>query len=76
MTMTEQYQCCFCGRTIDPVSPDVGGLLYYTCADRSKEFQSDQRLFCHTRCLTDRVHSSVHMYVLDLLNRGASEQGR
>jgi hypothetical protein len=74
MTISEKYQCCFCGTTIDPVSPDVGGLLYYTCADRGKGFQSDQQLFCHTRCLTERVHQSVHLYVLDLLNFRASEQ--
>jgi len=74
MSMAEKYQCCFCGRTIDRASPDVGGLRYYTCADRGEEFQSDQQLFCHTTCLTDRLHPSVHMYVLDLLNPGASDQ--
>jgi len=34
------YQCCFCGETIPHVSPDVGGLLYYTCADRGETSSS------------------------------------
>jgi hypothetical protein len=62
-----EYQCCFCGKGIAHVSPDVGGLLYSTCADRAREFQLDQQVWCHTKCLTDRLHPSVKMYVLDVL---------
>ena len=65
--MTHKYQCCFCGKTIPPTSPDVGGLLYYTSAERAREFQRDQQLWCHTKCLTERLHPSAIMYVLDLL---------
>jgi len=63
--MTHKYQCCFCGKTIPPTSPDVGGLLYYTSAERAREFQRE--LWCHTKCLTERLHPSAKMYVLDLL---------
>jgi hypothetical protein len=28
-----QYQCCFCGFSIEPVPPDVGSLVYTTCTD-------------------------------------------
>ncbi len=62
-----EYQCCFCGKGIAHVKPDVGGLLYTTCVDRERELQLDQQLWCHTACLQERLHPSVKMYVLDIL---------
>lgn len=69
--MTAKYQCCFCGQTIAAVSPDVGGLLYTTCVDLDEQFQRDQQLWCHTKCLTDRLAPGVKLYVLDLLHNSA-----
>ena len=65
--MGEKYQCCFCGRTIQSQAPDVGGLRYTTCVDGEAHLQRDQFLFCHTQCLVERLHSSVHLYVADLV---------
>lgn len=62
-----EYQCCFCGKGIAHISPDVAGLLYTTCADRGHESQLDQQFWCHTECLKQRLHPSVNMYVLDML---------
>lgn len=61
-------QCCFCGKKIDPLPPDVGGLLYTTCVDRSVGGQHSQQLYCHTSCLTERLHSSVNMYAISLVD--------
>jgi hypothetical protein len=66
--MSERFQCCFCGKTIEPFPPDVGGLLYTTCIDGPTQAQHSQQLFCHTTCLTERLHSSVNMYVLALID--------
>ena len=66
--MTERFQCCFCGETIELFPPDVGGLLYTTCIDRPGQAQHSQQLYCHTTCLTERLHSSVNMYVLALVD--------
>jgi hypothetical protein len=73
--MTERFQCCFCGKNIPPISPDVGGLMYYTHAERPREAQSDQQFWCHTKCLTDRLHPSAKMYVLDVLRDGTIHVG-
>ena len=69
-----KYQCCFCGQAIKPISPDVGGLLYYTSAERARKFQTDQQLWCHTKCLTEKLHSSVKMYLLDRLEMMAESR--
>lgn len=66
--MAERFQCCFCGKTIEPFPPDVGGLLYTTCIEGPTQAQHSQQLFCHTTCLTERLHSSVNMYILALVD--------
>lgn len=65
--MSEQFQCCFCGKTIAPFAADVGGLLYTTNIDGPHESQHDQQLYCHAACLKRHVHRTVHLYVLDLI---------
>jgi hypothetical protein len=62
--MTLQYQCCFCGTAIEPISPDVGSLLYTSNWDKSKDLQSNQALYCHSTCLQAKLHPSVHLYAL------------
>jgi hypothetical protein len=62
----DKYQCCFCGLVIDPIPPDVGGLLYSTLIDRDEPEQFHQQLFCHRECLQDRLHRSARLYAADL----------
>jgi hypothetical protein len=66
-----RYQCCFCGLTIESKSPDVGSILYTTCIDGAPGMQHDQELYCHTKCLLDRLHPSAKLYALDLLDLSA-----
>ena len=61
-----EYQCCFCGKGIERKPPDVAALEYTTCTDRPK-MQHSQTMFCHTTCLRERLHSSVNLYAVDLL---------
>jgi len=65
--MMTTYQCCFCGESIAPAGPDVGGLLYTTNIDRPVEEQHDQQLWCHAACFKQHLHPSVPLYVLDLV---------
>jgi hypothetical protein len=67
--MSITYQCCFCGKAIEPRVPDVGGLLYSTCINLEPAYQQDQQLYCHTTCLVERLHESVSLYVLDVMKR-------
>lgn len=64
--VSEKYQCCFCGLTIESTGFDVGGLLYTTNFDGSEDRQNSQQLWCHTECLKQRLHSSVLLYVLEI----------
>jgi hypothetical protein len=64
----QRFMCCFCGQTIEPKIPDVASILYTTCIDHPRNLQKDQELFCHTRCLQDRLYPKVKLYVLDLLS--------
>jgi len=74
--MAITYQCCFCGRGIEPNVPDVGGLLYTPCINLQSAYQHEQQLYCHTTCLVERLHESVSLYVLDLLGTDdVTEQG-
>lgn len=72
--MWNQYQCCFCGQTIESVGADVGGLLYTTNVDRPMEEQHDQQLWCHASCLKQHLHPSVPLYALDLAEEAQSEE--
>jgi hypothetical protein len=65
--MGVKYQCCFCGKAIESRLPDVGGLLYTTAIDRDLQFQHGQQFYCHTSCLSERLHVSAKLYVVDLL---------
>ena len=57
------YQCCFCGLEIEPILPDVASLYYTTCIDRP-ELRQSQELYCHTSCLTERLHKAVNLYAV------------
>ena len=60
--MTATFQCYFCGLGIEPLIPDTGSLLYTTCIDGPANLQKAQEMFCHRKCLADRLHPSVHLY--------------
>ena len=66
--MAVTYQCCFCGKAIESQLPDVGGLLYTTAIDGPAECQHEQQFYCHTNCLSERLHASAKLYVVDLLD--------
>jgi hypothetical protein len=69
--MNMNYQCCFCGKTIEALAPDVAALIYVTCIDQPVERQKDQQLFCHTKCLRERLHPSANLYAADLVEDGS-----
>jgi hypothetical protein len=64
---TPTYQCCFCGKTVEPVPPDVGSLLFTTCHGGPSDLQHEQIDFCHAECLRARLHPSATLYAVDLL---------
>jgi hypothetical protein len=68
-----RFQCCFCGLAIESVAPDVGSLLYTTCIDQAPNLHQNQELYCHTKCLRERLHPSAKLYALDLLALSAEE---
>jgi len=68
-----QFQCCFCGRTIEATPPNVASLVYTACFDRPPDMQRDQTLFCHTACLASRLHPSVKLYAADLVEMHTRE---
>jgi hypothetical protein len=45
--------CCFCGKPMDGYKPVTLVVYPLDCDDES------QTLFCHSRCLTERLDSSV-----------------
>jgi hypothetical protein len=73
--MSEKYQCCFCGLAIEPVLPDVGGILYTPGIDCQAVSRHDQQLWCHTKCLAERLHPSAKLDAVDLLERDLLEGG-
>lgn len=51
----------------------MGSILYTTCIDQTPDMQHDQELYCHTKCLLDRLHSSTKLYAIDLRELSADE---
>ena len=66
--MPAEYQCCFCGKGVEPIPPDVSSLLYTSCYGQSRNMQVDQTMWCHTECLIKNLHPSVKLYAVDLLD--------
>jgi hypothetical protein len=61
----DKYQCCFCGKTIEKISPDVCSIIFSTDFEDGKS-SYDQQLWCHAICFKNLLHPSAHLYVLDL----------
>lgn len=54
--------------------PDVGSLLYTTRIGGAVNLQKDQEMYCHRKCLADRIHPSVHLYAAFLAEQEALEE--
>lgn len=65
MNGLQKFQCCFCGKTIDPDSKNPGELAY-TPGIGNHGRMNTQALYCHAECLASRLHPSAKLYVLDL----------
>jgi hypothetical protein len=61
-----QTACCFCGKSILKTKVDPGELAYAPAFMRSGG-NAPQGLYCHARCLEQRLHPSVKLYALDLM---------
>lgn len=61
-----QYQCFFCGKTIEPNECDPCSLIVVTGWDGPADRQHEQQFFCHAEHLRSAAHPSVPLYVLDL----------
>ena len=56
-TSMSAFQCCFCGKPIDPRFPDPV-VLTIALPDGA-----EQRLYCHWEHLREAVHPSVPLYI-------------
>jgi hypothetical protein len=61
----EKYQCCFCGKKIIPSQTDITSLLVISNWEKSKDFQREQQLFCHIKCLTEKLDAQTPLYIAD-----------
>jgi hypothetical protein len=70
--MRIEYQCCFCGKGIDDGLGDPCGLALMTELRLPTEKQLTQGFYCHIKCFKERLHSSVPLYVEDVLGNGGN----
>jgi hypothetical protein len=52
------YECCFCGKSIEPHPPDVCVLLLRTALQENRT-EPSQELFCHATCLKERLRPGI-----------------
>ena len=52
------YECCFCGKGIEPRPPDVCVLLLRTTFQENRT-EPTQELFCHATCLKQRLRPGI-----------------
>lgn len=62
-----KWACCFCGQEILKTKFDPGGLSYTPNLDSIGE-KTPQGLYCHAKCLESRLHPSVKLYALHLVD--------
>ena len=60
------YQCCFCGETIKSNNFDITSLVLTTNWGKDLNLQQEQQLFCHLKCLKEKVNKNVPIYLDDL----------
>lgn len=52
------YECCFCGKSIEPHPPDVCVLQLRTAVQEDRA-EPSQELFCHANCLQQRLRPGM-----------------
>lgn len=61
-----KWACCFCGKDILKTKFDPGAISYTPAYETPGE-KTPQGLYCHAKCLEARLHPSVKLYALDLM---------
>lgn len=62
-----KWACCFCGKDILKTKFDPGSLSYVAGYEGTGE-KTAQGLYCHAKCLESRLHPSVKLYALHLVD--------
>jgi hypothetical protein len=52
------YECCFCGRNIEPCPPDICRLTLHIAFQENRA-EPSQELFCHAKCLRQRLRPGL-----------------
>ncbi len=55
------YQCIFCGNTIDKKEKITSLLIAYDWEDEAA--QETQQVFCHMRCFVEKCYSPKSIYI-------------
>jgi hypothetical protein len=56
---SEKFQCCFCGKTIESNNVDITALVVIPNWDKDMKDAPEQQLFCHMKCLREKVKKDV-----------------
>ncbi len=59
MVMYMTYNCCFCGKPIDPET-------LYTLTARKADCETEQELYCHEACLEQALLDPKCLYLKHL----------
>ena len=62
---SQNYQCCFCGKSIISNQIDVTSLIVVSNWDKEQTLQQEQQLFCHAECLRSKLAGNVFLYIAD-----------
>ena len=62
------YQCCFCGKSIEVTKFDITSILVTSNWDKNINKQQEQQFFCHMKCLKLKFHHDTPLYLLDLVD--------
>lgn len=64
----QDYNCCFCSRTIESSQLDITSLIVISNWDKEQEKQQEQQLFCHIECLKSKLANDVPLYIADIID--------
>lgn len=57
-----EFQCIFCGKSINKDKEKVTSLLITTNWENEDE-QEDQQVFCHLKCLKNNCYQTGNIYI-------------
>ena len=57
-----EFQCVFCGKSINKYGGKVTSLLITTNWETEEE-QEDQQVFCHLKCLREKCYLKESIYI-------------